>query len=75
MHALNTNEEMKMKKVNFFGRTYIVKEDDELIGINTLYQVFTRNRAGKYKFIERRNDLVGKVNALPQNLSLTEDIK
>lgn len=71
MHTLNTNEGMKMKQIEYFGRMYDIKEDDEVIGINTRYQVFTRNYIGKYKFLESRKDLVGKINILPQTRSIT----
>lgn len=59
-----------MKQIEYFGRIYDIKEDDEIIGINTFYQVFTRSYVGEYKFFECRNDLVEKVNILPQTLSI-----
>lgn len=61
-----------MKQIEYFGRVCDIEDDDEVIGINTRYQVFTRNHIGKYKFIERRKDLVGKINILPQTRSVTE---
>lgn len=61
-----------MKQIEYFGKIYDIKEDDEFIGINTFYQVFTRSYIGEYKFFECRNDLVGKVNILPQTLSINE---
>lgn len=71
MHPLNTNKDVKMKQIEYFGRIYDIKDDDEVIGINTFYQVFTRNYIGEYKFLESRKDLVGKINILPQTRSIT----
>lgn len=35
MHALNTNEEMKMKKINYFGKEYTVSDDVKWVATNS----------------------------------------
>lgn len=70
MHPLNTSEEIKMKQIEYFGKIYDVKEDAVLIGINSFYQVFTKNNKCEYTFIELRNDLIGKFNVLPQTMTI-----
>lgn len=73
MHPLNTNEDVKMKQIEYFGRVYDIKEDDVVIGINTYYQIFTKSNNGEYNFLESRNDLIGKVNILPQTMAIASE--
>lgn len=41
MHALNTNEEIKMKKINYFGKEYTVGDDIKWVATNLSGNVFT----------------------------------
>lgn len=62
-----------MKQIEYFGRVYDIEEGDEVIGINTRYQVFTKSNNGEYNFLESRNDLFGKVNILPQTMAIASE--
>lgn len=62
-----------MKQVEYLGRIYDIKEDTVEIGMNSFYQIFTKNNKCEYTFIELRGDLIGKINGLPQTITVVSE--
>lgn len=62
-----------MKQVEYLGRIYDIKEDAVEIGMNSCYQIFTKNNKCEYTFIESRDDLIGKINGLPQTITVVSE--